>query len=121
MKQCLFVYGTLHPDRAPGEIRNVVKKMIPIGSGTIAGDLHDLGDYPELTVDGKKKQRIKGAVFALPDDRETLRKLGQYEEYFPANPANSLFVRSKRLVTLDDGTRRFCWVYLYNRKLKKAG
>ena len=121
MKHTLFVYGTLHPDLAPKEIQSVVKKMILIGPGTIAGNLYDLGEYPALTIDGKRKQRVGGVVFALPDDPETLRKLDQYEEYLPGDPANSLFVRSRRLVTLDDGTRRFCWVYVYNQKLPKAG
>ena len=121
MKQGLFVYGTLHPDRAPAEIKGVVKKMIPIGRGTISGNLHNLGEYPALTLNGKKKQRVQGAVFDLPDDPDALQKLDQYEEYHPGDPANSLFIRSRRLVTLDDGTRRFRWVYVYNQKLPKAG
>ena len=117
MKQRLFVYGTIHPDRAPAEIKAVVKKLVPIGQGTISGTLqHDLGPYPALTLNGKKTQRVRGAVFALPD-AETLRRLDRYEEYLPADPENSLFIRSKRLVTFDDGTRRFCWVYTYNQKL----
>lgn len=122
MKQHLFVYGTLHPDRASEEIRDVVNKMVPIGAGNIAGTLHDLGEYPALTLDGDKKQQVKGTVFALPDDPEALRRIDQYEEYIPAEPSNSLFIRAKRLITLDDGTRRFCWVYIYNRnRLKKHG
>ena len=71
--------------------------MVPVGSGTIAGNLHHLGGYPALTLDGKKKQRVKGTVFALPDDPETLQKIDQYEEYLPNDPSNSLFIRSKRL------------------------
>jgi gamma-glutamylcyclotransferase (GGCT)/AIG2-like uncharacterized protein YtfP len=120
MKQGLFVYGTLHPDRAPAGIKGVVKKMVPIGQGTIFGNLHDLGEYPALTLDGKNKQRVRGEVFALPDEPDALQKLDQYEEYLPNDPANSLFARSKRFVTLDNGTRRYCWVYVYNRKLPKA-
>jgi gamma-glutamylcyclotransferase (GGCT)/AIG2-like uncharacterized protein YtfP len=117
----LFVYGTLHPDRAPQEIRTIVKKMVPVGPGTIAGNLHDLGVFPGLTLDGKEKQRVPGTVFALPDDPEFLQKLDEYEGYLPDDPANSLFVRSKHLVVLDNGTRRYCWVYIYNRALPKTG
>jgi len=113
----LFVYGTLHPDRAPKEIRSTVNKMVPIGPGTIAGNLHDLGEYPALTLDGKKNHRVQGTVFALPDDPEFLKELDSYEGYLPGDPANSLFVRSKQLVTLDDGTSHYCWVYIYNRIL----
>lgn len=113
-EQCLFVYGTLHPDRAPEGIRDVVKKMVPIGPGTIAGNLHDLGEYPGLALDGDKKQKVRGTVFALPDDPEVLRRLDQYEGYIPSKPSKSLFIRVRRRITLDDGARRFCWVYIYN-------
>lgn len=119
MKQTLFVYGTLHPDRAPTEIKTAVKKFVPIGQGTISGTLHDLGQYPALTLNGKKKQRVRGVIFALPDDPDILQKLDRYEGYLPADPANSLFIRSKRLVTFDNGTRSFCWIYIYNQKLPR--
>ncbi len=91
--------------------------MAPIGSGTIAGVLHDLGEYPAVTLDGQKNQRVKGEVFALPDDPEMMQQLDDYEGYLPDDPSNSLFIRTKHLVTLDDGTRRFCWVYTYNSNL----
>jgi gamma-glutamylcyclotransferase (GGCT)/AIG2-like uncharacterized protein YtfP len=120
LKQGLFVYGTLHPDRAPEEIKSVVKKMVPIGQGTVVGSLHDLGDYPALVLDGKRGQRVRGSVFALPDDPGTLQALDKYEEFEPEDPKNSLFVRSKRTVTFADGTRKRCWVYIYNQKLPQA-
>lgn len=94
--------------------------MTSIGLGTIAGNLHDLGEYPALTTGGKRKQRVRGTVFALPDDPEIIQKLDQYEGFLPNDPANSLFVRSKRLITLDDGTQLSCWVYIYNREFPEA-
>ncbi|MCU1322389.1 MAG: Acetyl-CoA carboxylase [Acidobacteriaceae bacterium] len=120
MKQGLFVYGTLHPDRAPEEIQSVVKNMVPIGKGTVVGNLHDLGEYPGLVLDGKRKQRIPGSVFALPDDPDALQALDKYEEFEPKDPDNSLFVRAKRMVTFADGSRKQCWVYIYNQKLPQA-
>ena len=120
MTQELFVYGTLHPERAPKEIQKVVSKMVPIGKGTVVGNLHDLGDYPALVVDGKRKQRVSGSVFVLPDDPKALQVLDKYEEFEPQDLKNSLFVRSKRTVTLADGTRKRCWVYVYNQKVPKA-
>ena len=117
MNPPLFVYGTLHPDRAPDVVKDVVRRMIPIGRGTIPGNLHDLGEYPALTLDGRKKQLVQGSIFALPDDPEILEELDRYEGYLPDDPVNSLFVRSRRLVTLEDGPRRFCWVYVYNQEL----
>jgi gamma-glutamylcyclotransferase (GGCT)/AIG2-like uncharacterized protein YtfP len=121
MADDLFVYGTLHPDRAPEEIAGVVSRLRPVGEGTIRGRLHDLGDYPAVVVDRGRNQKIAGSVFSLPDDPEALASLDAYEEFRPADPENSLFIRSKRMVTLANGGRRRCWVYLYNKELSQAG
>jgi gamma-glutamylcyclotransferase (GGCT)/AIG2-like uncharacterized protein YtfP len=120
LKQELFVYGTLHPDRAPKEIQKVVRKMVPVGEGTVVGNLHNLGEYPALVVDGRRKQRVPGSVFILPDGPEALQALDRYEEFEPQDLKNSLFVRSKRTVTMANGTRKRCWVYVYNQKLQRA-
>ncbi|QHN04918.1 gamma-glutamylcyclotransferase [Granulicella sp. WH15] len=117
----LFVYGTLHPERAPEEIAAAVGKLRPVGQGTIRGKLYDLGEFPAVVVNGGRGQKVSGSVFALPDDPETLASLDDYEEFSPSDPTNSLFVRSKRMVTLADGRRRLCWVYVYNKELPKAG
>jgi gamma-glutamylcyclotransferase (GGCT)/AIG2-like uncharacterized protein YtfP len=112
-QQYLFVYGTLHPDRAPDEIKEVVHQLILIGKGTVAGEVHDLGDYPALVLTGKRNQRADGFVFALPEDPDLLPALDGYEGFLPDDPTNSLFIRRKRTVTLDGGSRKRCWVYLY--------
>lgn len=91
--------------------------MIPVGTGTIAGNLHNLGEYPALTLDGEKKESVRGTVFELPDDPELIQRLDEYEGFLPNDRANSLFIRSKQLITLDSGTELFCWVYTYNRQL----
>ncbi len=117
----LFVYGTLHPDRAPAEIASVVKKMRPLGRGTIRGQLLNLGDYPGVVLNKGARDTVPGSVFALPDDPSALSSLDDYEDFRPEDPANSLFVRAKRTVTLENGQRRRCWVYLYNGQLPKAG
>lgn len=120
MASRLFVYGTLHPDRAPEEISDVVKNLQHMGTGTIRGKLYDLGDYPAAVVNRNANGKISGSVFALPDDPKALASLDEYEEFTPSDPANSLFIRTKRMVTLADGSRRLCWVYLYNGQLPKA-
>jgi hypothetical protein len=53
MPETLFVYGTLHPDRAPAEIRSVARRLIPLGPATILGTLHNFGEYPALILNGK--------------------------------------------------------------------
>ena len=120
MKKGLFIYGTLHPDRAPHEIRGIVEQMKPIGSGTVRGELHDLGEYPALSPRGKRRP-VAGAIFALPDDPKALRMLDAYEEFDRRNPESSLFRRRKRVVTLEDGRKERHWVYIYNRVLPLDG
>jgi len=120
MPEALFIYGTLHPDRAPAEMADVVSKLRPLGPGTIRGRLYDLGEYPGVIVGAQPGEKVTGEVFALPDDPEVLVCLDRYEGFVPSDPANSLFVRSKQTVTFADGRRRRCWVYLYNGELLKG-
>jgi gamma-glutamylcyclotransferase (GGCT)/AIG2-like uncharacterized protein YtfP len=112
MPTLLFIYGTLHPDRAPGEIAAVARRLTSIGPATIRARLYKLGAYPGAILDDAAPP-VPGHVFTVPDD-ETLAALDAYEDYRPGDPANSLFLREKAVVTLDDGTHQTCWVYLYN-------
>ena len=50
MPQHLFVYGTLHPDRAPAEIAHAVRHLREIGPATLRGTRYDLGDYPGVVI-----------------------------------------------------------------------
>jgi len=118
MPHPLFIYGTLHPDRAPAAIAPTVALLRPLGPATIRGHLLDLGAYPGLILPGD--QNISGHLFALPFGREEDRvwsALDRYEGFRPAAPATSLFIRSLIEVTLPDGTEQTAWVYLFNRSL----
>ncbi len=119
MRKGLFIYGTLHPDRAPDEIRDVVQQMTLVGPATITGEVHDLGEYPALAPKGQRKP-VRGSLFALPDHPDALRKLDAYEEFNPQQPETSLFRRRRRVVTLSDGRKERHWVYVYNRELPAA-
>jgi gamma-glutamylcyclotransferase (GGCT)/AIG2-like uncharacterized protein YtfP len=114
----LFVYGTLRPDHAPSEIADAVRGLKPIGSGKIHGKLYHLGAYPGVILDDRATETVEGEVFALPD-AETLARLDEYEEYHPQEPEKSLFKRLKTTVTLQNGSRETCWVYVYNRELPR--
>lgn len=95
----LFVYGTLHPDRAPAEIQYAVSQLKLIGPATIRGEVRDLGEYPAL-MPRSWRGSIAGTLFALPDDPAVLHALDAYEGYDPSSPGTSLFLRRKRTVTL---------------------
>ena len=114
MSTLLFIYGTLHPDRAPAEIAFAARRLVPHARGTIRACLYNLGAYPGVILDDTAAP-IPGEVFLVPE-AATLARLDAYEDYRPADPANSLFLREKTVVTFDDGTTQVCWVYTYNRR-----
>jgi len=116
MPDLLFIYGTLHPDRAPDEIADAARALRPIARGTIRGKLYDLGEFPGVVLDAATGEMISGEVFAI-SDAETLARLDRYEDYRPRDPDNSLFLRVQTTVTLDAGSIESCWVYVYNREL----
>ncbi|MDQ2925515.1 MAG: gamma-glutamylcyclotransferase [Acidobacteriota bacterium] len=116
MQQKLFVYGTLHPGRAPDEIAHVVRRFKPLGPGTIRARLHRFHDFPAIKIDPKNGSRIAGDVFQLPSTI-ALKELDDYEEYYPGELDRSLFQRKQVKVRLQDGTSTDCWVYEYNRNL----
>jgi len=109
----LFIYGTLHPDRAPAEIASAVRRLTSIGAATVRGRLLDLGAYPGVLLDTTAPV-IPGELFLVPDD-ETLAALDAYEDFRPASPEASLFLRVEAAATLPDGSSLNCWVYIYNR------
>jgi len=116
----LFVYGTLHPDRAPAEIANVMmKKLRPLGEGTIRARLHHFREYPAIKMDTEALTKVAGHVFRLSNDSD-LERLDAYEEYYPAAAEKSLFRRKPVQVRLTNGSAVECWVYEYNGSLPPA-
>lgn len=120
MNRHLFVYGTLEPAHAPTEIAVAVRRLRPVGSGSVRGRLYDLGEYPGAIVSRTSRSVISGKVFELPEDDQVLSSIDTYEGFDPDHPQDSLFVRKRWPVTLADGSRMTCWIYTYNRKLGDA-
>jgi len=116
----LFVYGTLSPRHAPREIAATVRRLRPVGSASVRGRLYDLGKYPGAILSKSSRSVIRGEVFELPTDAQTLSSLDNYEGFEPGKPGSSLFVRRTWPVVMDDGTRLRCWVYVYNGAMKDA-
>jgi gamma-glutamylcyclotransferase (GGCT)/AIG2-like uncharacterized protein YtfP len=116
MPDLLFIYGTLHPDRAPSEIAAAARRLRPIGPATIRGRLYHLGAYPGAVLDDTAPETIPGELFTVPD-AQTLAALDAYEDFRPGDPANSLFLRAQTIATLPGGPTLTCWVYTYNREI----
>jgi gamma-glutamylcyclotransferase (GGCT)/AIG2-like uncharacterized protein YtfP len=117
MPDCLFLYGTLHPDRAPAAIRSTARLLQSRGPATVVGTLYQLGRYPGLLLPGPAPRIVPGELFLLPPDAESLASLDAYEDFRPADPAGSLFLRIETEATLPDESRKSCWVYVYNRPI----
>lgn len=116
MTRYLFSYGTLLPEHAPAEIADVVHRLRRVGRGAVGGHLYDLGEYPGAILDSSSGKKISGAVFQLPDDPAVLQKLDAYEGFRPRRRRSSLFVRTRCPVTMRNGSRLQCWIYVYNGK-----
>lgn len=111
----LFLYGTLHPDRAPREIAAAARRLTLIGPATIHARVYNLGEYPGAVLDASAPP-LPGHLFAVPD-AQTLAALDSYEDFRPADPAASLFLRVATTATLPDGSHHPCSVYVYNGDL----
>jgi gamma-glutamylcyclotransferase (GGCT)/AIG2-like uncharacterized protein YtfP len=120
MTHHLFVYGTLSPQHAPPEIAATVRRLRPVGAASVRGRLYDLGEYPGAILSKSSRSVIRGEVFELPRDAQTLSSLDNYEGFEPGKPSSSLFVRRTWPVVMDDGTRLRCWVYVYNGDTRRA-
>jgi gamma-glutamylcyclotransferase (GGCT)/AIG2-like uncharacterized protein YtfP len=118
-KRYLFSYGTLLPRLAPPEMKPTVRRLRRVGRGSIRGRLFDFGDYPGAVLTRTGSQ-IVGQIFELPNDPEVLSRLDEYEGFDRRDPRASLFVRKRCVVKLESGEKIPCWVYTYNRPLKRA-
>lgn len=106
MTDHIFSYGMLWPQHAPPEIAATVRRLRPVDSACLRGRLYDLGGgYPGAIPSNSSRSVIRGEVFELPSDAQTLTSLDSYEGFVPSKPALSLFVRRIWPVVLDDGTR----------------
>ena len=115
MTEHLFLYGTLHPSKAPEEIAGVVERFRRLGSASVRGRLYDLGEFPGAIIDPSSRTIIHGELVALPADARILQALDRYEEFDPLDPRQSLFIRRKTKVRLANGSSREAWIYVYNR------
>jgi gamma-glutamylcyclotransferase (GGCT)/AIG2-like uncharacterized protein YtfP len=112
------LYGTLlMPFNRTAHVR-IDDDLVFHGRGTIAAALFDLGSYPAAVPypDGV----VRGEVFAVSHPDIVLGALDAFEEYRPAKPQSSLYIRQRTPVTMDDGTIVEAFAYFYNAPLGRA-
>jgi gamma-glutamylcyclotransferase (GGCT)/AIG2-like uncharacterized protein YtfP len=142
MPDYLFAYGTLLPGAAPAEVAGIAARLKAVGEGCVRGRLYNLGHFPGAVLEetgnersgggkssadrgadrvadqNKAGQMVYGTVFELPRGPAVLQALDAYEEFDPANPAASQFLRRRCVASLQSGAAIECWIYVYNRGVK---
>jgi gamma-glutamylcyclotransferase (GGCT)/AIG2-like uncharacterized protein YtfP len=111
----LFAYGTLQPSLAHADVAPLIARLRTIGEGFARGVLYDLGSYPGAVFDISSQHSVVGTILELPTDPQCLRELDAYEEFDPAAPESSPYLRILHPVDLAAGGTLQCWVYAYNR------
>jgi gamma-glutamylcyclotransferase (GGCT)/AIG2-like uncharacterized protein YtfP len=110
----VFVYGTLMREYSR---HHVLADGIFDGEASTDGRLISLGEYPAL-IGGTGT--VHGELYAFIDLPAALDVLDEVEDFDPANPEGSEFVRDALRVRRDDGTEIQAWVYVYNRPHESA-
>ena len=116
MSERVFLYGTLLPEHVPAAMAATVARLREVGDGSVPGRFYDLGAYPGAVLDPLAATRVRGRVFALPDDPGVLAALDRYEGFDPADARASLFLRTRATVELAHGGTTDAWIYVYNRR-----
>jgi len=112
--QLVFVYGSLMRGLY---LHHLMEAGTFVGEGTARGMLVSLGRYPGM-VEGSGV--VRGELYRFDDLPGALDVLDDIEEYDPADPAASPYVRVERPVTTSDGTQLDAWLYVYRGSVAGA-
>ncbi len=120
MIHLLFVYGTLVTSHGHPQGNRLRAESLLLGPATIAGRLYRVSWYPGLRPPEAPNDIVHGEVYELADPTHSLTWLDEYEGISQgttsAAPVTD-YTREQRDVVMADGSRRNCWVYLYQRPL----
>jgi len=111
-----FFYGTLVAGSVNATAQAVHRRLRPLGAATARGRLHAIGDpagwYPALT---PGDDAVHGRLYeTLPTfDAAALAALDAYENFDPAQPDASDYLRRGLRVRDDDGHTRMAQAYLW--------
>jgi gamma-glutamylcyclotransferase (GGCT)/AIG2-like uncharacterized protein YtfP len=102
-------YGSLMRGFGAQEDLQIESKLEFAGACQISGTLYDLGEFPALAASATGC--VHGELYRIKD-HGVIPQLDAYEEFDPANPDRSFFVRRRVRLAEPDLD---CWVYFYNR------
>jgi gamma-glutamylcyclotransferase (GGCT)/AIG2-like uncharacterized protein YtfP len=113
----LFVYGTLRRGFERHHHLACLGARFR-GEARVAAELFDLGRYPGARPASGKGKWVRGEVFELRQPADDLRVLDRVEDFIPATPARSEFVRALAEVVLAKGERQTTWIYWLTAKAR---
>jgi gamma-glutamylcyclotransferase (GGCT)/AIG2-like uncharacterized protein YtfP len=106
----LFVYGTLRR----GFMRHHHLKRLGASferEAKVPGALFDLGRYPGARPAKGTGKWVRGELFQLRHGAHDLKVLDEVEDFNPAAPQRSEFVRALADVILPGGASASAWIY----------
>ncbi len=119
-ERSLFVYGTLRKAFAHPLSLFIEKNSVFAGTGTVRGNLYDLGEYPGAVP--AKTNLVWGEVYVLNKNisQRVLAKLDEYEGYLKNEKNKSLFAREWITVKLTNEQTTEAWMYWYQHPVDEA-
>lgn len=120
-KEHLFTYGTLRKGEHNPMQNYLEKKAEWIGKALCSGKLYYANGHPAAILSAHEEDQIVGDVYEFDTDSPLLRELDRYEGYRPGRPEESLYIRRKIDVTLQQNHEVYAaWIYIYNKPVDKA-
>jgi gamma-glutamylcyclotransferase (GGCT)/AIG2-like uncharacterized protein YtfP len=114
----LFVYGTLMRSFDHPMAKLLSRSAEFIGEARCQGRLYLVKHYPGLVLSDGVGDVVFGELVRLHTPEASLVTLDDYEGCGPG-VASPQYLRQLLPVTLDDGTVREAWTYVYNRPVAK--
>ncbi|MCR9096322.1 MAG: gamma-glutamylcyclotransferase [bacterium] len=103
------VYGSLMRGLGAVEHLGITERLRFVGPCVLEGELFDLGDWPGMR---PGNGRVVAEIHALLDP-DVLPLLDAFEDFDPAAPRGSLYLRER--VPLVEPVGATAWTYVYNR------
>ncbi|MFC0184055.1 gamma-glutamylcyclotransferase [Pseudarcicella hirudinis] len=108
------MYGTLRKDYGNELHKLIARNSEFIGMADFQGEMFNIGEYPGIVSSENGGSVVKGELYKLSNSVRLIRILDEYEEYYPENEDESIFLRKTINVKID-GKSQEAYGYLYNR------
>ncbi len=113
--QYLFVYGTLRSE-FNSELHKIISKNSEfIGMSSYQGKIYMVAEFPGIVPSNSSNDAVVGELYKILHPEKLLGLLDDYEEYNPANQAESLYIRQVIEIVDDKKQALKAWGYIYNK------